>query len=391
MKGDLRHCPITGHEYESIRYDEVNKSPLQKLGYKVTEPLLRGFSIKTHIFLFCLNMLPSISTIFIPPLLLIMATLVSCTPTSARKPVVSVVYQFPSGAYLENLAISHEGVLVTRADTPSLYEIKFPTKPHASAQASLVHSFPNATGLMGIAVYAPNTFAVIVGNFSMTKLGVGAWSIWSVRFSEINHRSKIQKIADLTEGQFLNGMTTLNEKTGAILIADSLAGCVYRLNVKTGAYEVVLEHESMKASKAIGLNGIRTVTIDTQTFLYYTNSKTTTVNRVAIDPVSGRAIGNFTTLACGFYADDLAYDYQTGDVWVAGNANNTIFQVKPSGDEVVAVNASSRPSVLTPSSLLFGQGRHNHTLFGTTYAGVALNGTATGGNLLAITTGLESD
>jgi hypothetical protein len=325
----------------------------------------------------------------VPTFFLFTAILVSCTPTNTIKPVASAVYQFPSGAYLENLAIGHEGILVTRADTPSLYQIKLPAKPHASAYTSLVHHFPNATGLMGITEYAPNTFAVIVGNFSMTKLVPGTWSVWSVQISDRNLHSTIEKIVDLTEGQFLNGMTTLNENTGAILIADSLAGCVYRLNVKTGAYEVVLEHGSMKATGAIGLNGIRTVTIGTETFLYYDNSKTTTVNRIAIDPVSGRAKGKYTTLAHGFYADDLTYDYETGDVWVAGNADNTIFRINSNGDEIVVANASSTPSVVTPSSLVFGKGRHSRTLFGTTYAGVAPNGTVTGGNLLAIDVGLE--
>lgn len=306
------------------------------------------------------------------------------------KPTVSAIYQFPSGAYLENLAIARDGILVTRADTPSLYQIKLPNKPQASAHASLVHAFPNATGLMGITEYAPNTFAVIVGNFSMTKLSAGAWSVWSVRISETNHHSTVQKIIDLTEGQFLNGMTTLNENTGAVLIADSLAGRVYRLNIKTGAYEVVLEHESMKASGAIGLNGIRTVTLGDQTFLYYSNSKTTTVNRVAIDNITGFAKGDYATLARGFYADDLAYDHKTGNVWVAGNANNTIFRINSEGEEEEAiVNASSSPSVLNPSSLMFGKGRHSRTLYGTTYAGMTPSGTVTGGNLLAVEVGLD--
>ncbi|CAI7615634.1 unnamed protein product [Penicillium viridicatum] len=313
-------------------------------------------------------MLSPIPPMLVPTLFLFIATLVSCTPTSAIKPVVTAVYQFPRGAYLENLAVGHESILVTRADTPSLYQIKLPARPHAK--------------------YAPNTFAVIVGNFSMTKLGPGTWSVWSVQISDKSQHSKIEKIVDLIEGQFLNGMTTLN-KTGAILIADSLAGCVYHLDVKTGAYEVVLKHESMKATGAIGLNGIRTVTTATETFLYYDNSKTTTVNRVAIDPVSGRAKGEYITLAHGFYADDLAYDYETGDVWVAGNADNTIFRVNSDGEEIVVTNASSTPSVMAPSSLAFGKGRHSRTLFGTTYAGVAPNGTVTGGNLMAIDVGLE--
>ncbi|KAJ6188429.1 hypothetical protein N7519_003337 [Penicillium mononematosum] len=319
-------------------------------------------------------MLSPISSMLIPTFFLFVATLVSCTPTSAVNPVITAVYQFPSGAYLENLAVGHESILVTRADTPLLYQIILPARPHASAYASLIYHFPNATGLMGITEYAPNTFAVIVGNFSMTKLVPGTWSVWSVQIFDKNHPTA-EKIVDLVEAQFLNGMTILN-KTGAILIADSLAGCVYRLDVRTGDYEVVLEHESMKATGAIGLNGIRTVTTTTESLLYYDNSKTTA--------------GKYITLAHGFYADDLAYDYETGDVWVAGNADNTIFRINFDGEEIVVANASSTPSVVTPSSLAFGKGRHSRTLFGTTYAGVAPNGTVTGGNLLAIDVGIEN-
>ncbi|KAJ5312635.1 hypothetical protein N7508_003465 [Penicillium antarcticum] len=289
------------------------------------------------------------------------------------KPVVSAVYQFPSGAYLENLAISDDETLVTRADTPELYQIKLPTK-QTSAYASLIHHFPNATGLMGIAEYAPSTFAVIAGNFSMTELITVSWSVWTVRFSEGNRRPTIQEIVDLQMASF----------------SMALAGRVYCLNAKTGDYEVVLEHESMKASGAIGLNGIRTVTIGTQTFLYYDNSKTTTVDRVAIDPVSGHAKGEYTKMARGFYADDLTYDYETGNIWVAGNANNTIFRINPDDEEIVVADALSTPSVLAPSSLVFGKGKHSRTLFGTTYAGVAPNGTITGGNLLKIEVGEKS-
>lgn len=321
------------------------------------------------------------------------------------KPAISTIYEFPSGVSLENIAIdsSRNSILVTSDNTPSLFQISFPIHPHANASARIIHAFPNATGLLGITKYAPDTFAVIVGNFSIAHFGQDTFfSVWSIKFFDkgCSHNAElkfeVQKIADIPQARMLNGMASLDEASKAVLIGDSLAGCVYRLCILSGEVKVVLNDETMKPDdtpggpislRSVALNGIRKVTIvnahdhGNDTYLYYSNSNKTTINRVLIDALTGHALGPFTTLTTnggGLSPDDLAYDYNSGDVYFAGHMDDVIVRVGSNGKETVVEH------VIAPSSLMFEAREQSRILYCTT-AGGSKDGTRRGaGKLLAI-------
>src|SRR2546429_191408 len=106
---------------------------------------------------------------FWPALLALIAILshrnfTSASSTSNRdtgNPVVREVWQFPNSTWIENLAVRPNGnLLVTILNTPELYQVD-PLDPREPA---LIHKFPRALGLLGIAEVDHDVFAVIAGN-----------------------------------------------------------------------------------------------------------------------------------------------------------------------------------------------------------------------------------
>src|SRR5436190_22690083 len=96
---------------------------------------------------------------------------------------VTPLYQFPLGSWVENISIRPNGnILLTRLDVPELWEIN-PLSRSTSYNARLVYTFPNATGLTGIAEVAPDVFAVTAGDTTNPAGHAGAFSIWKVRMN----------------------------------------------------------------------------------------------------------------------------------------------------------------------------------------------------------------
>jgi sugar lactone lactonase YvrE len=322
----------------------------------------------------------------------------SLTVLGAGEPnnAISTLYQFPRGSWLENLETGpSNSILATRLDIPAVYQVKAPQAqcgPGAGiASAELIQSFPSATGALGIVEYRKNRFAVITGNYSLETHDstVGSYAIWDVQFSGagLDHVAA-KKLADIPEAGFPNGMTVMNKRSGTLLIGDSWNGTVYRLDPDTGDYEVVLEDETMKppTGENLGLNGIHTVLVGHETFLYYTNSLKETLGRVRIDSVSGRATGPYTTLATGVWGDDFTYDRATGDIYVAGNFENIVTKLNRKGDTEGIIGAENQLTVAGATSVLLG-GESDRILYVATSGALAapVNGTITeGAKIVAI-------
>ncbi|KAL4874872.1 hypothetical protein BJY04DRAFT_233218 [Aspergillus karnatakaensis] len=320
------------------------------------------------------------------------------TFTTAQDNPISTLYQFPHGSWLENLATGpRNSILTTRLDIPTLYQI---TPPQTNGRCpsstgltepsvKLIQTFPSATGTLGIAEFAENHYAVVVGNFSLetSQSTPGSYSIWDVYFTGSRlDRVSAKKIVDIPEAAFLNGMTVLDpdskDESKSLLISDSQQGNVYRLDPETGEYAVILEDESMNPPNGtnIGINGIHTVSINNAVYLYYTNSLKETVNRVRIDPVTGRAIGAYTTLATGIWGDDFAVDPASGDLFVTGNFENVVTRVGSDGVVKGVIGAENQLTVAGGTSALFG-GVDGRTLYVATSGALAapVNGTVTEG------------
>ncbi|KAK2737834.1 hypothetical protein FQN57_007392 [Myotisia sp. PD_48] len=324
---------------------------------------------------------------------LLLAALIAPT-WAATPPAISTLYQFGNGSWLENIAAgpTHDSILVTRMDTPALYRINLPQNSRTNATAKLVAEFPDSTGLLGIQEYTPGAYAVIAASFNAMADQWAGFSVWSVQFSP-THKQEVstRKIADIPGGQLPNGMTLLHRGSGTILISDVFRGLIYRVNVRTGAIDVVLEHETMKGpgGRGGGVNGIRTVTIDDKTYLFFANIAAKTLNKVQIDPLTAQAIGEYTTVILGYSADDFAYDTKKGDVYIAGFSDNVVVKVTKEGVVSVVAGSKNQLTVAGGTSAVFGKGRrHSRTLYVTTNGArnAPVNGTITeGAKVVALT------
>ena len=140
------------------------------------------------------------------------------------------------------------------------------------------------------------------------------------------------KVTDIPAAQFLNGMTVL-DTNGTILVADSGAGAVYRVDTNTGAHALVLADPLMQpaagAPYQLGINGIRI----RDGYLYFTSSTQGLFVRIPIH-ADGSAAGAAEVVASPGSVDDFTFG-RGGDAYIATNVGNTLLEVTPVGDATV--------------------------------------------------------
>jgi hypothetical protein len=169
-------------------------------------------------------------------------------------------------------------------------------------------------GCLGISEISADVYYVVVSgflddNFVLTS---GVNSIWEIDMStfavsretgEVVSNATVSKLVDVTTSGFLNGLTALS--TSAVLVADSYKGCVYRVDTRTGKYEVVVNDTKMKFDSIsepavnIGVNGIKI----RNGYLYWTNTAVGTLNRIRVSNKGiPSGVNNVAT------ADDFTFD-----------------------------------------------------------------------------------
>jgi hypothetical protein len=145
---------------------------------------------------------------------------------------------------------------------PELYQVD----PFNPTKAQLIYRFPNATALISIAEYEPDTFAVAVGNVTPPYSIPGSYSVWKVDMrpfrsnanGDILANATVSKITAIPEATLLNGITPIIPGSPYILTSESGLGVVYRVNVYTGEYIASLSSMLMQPPNGtqLGINGI---------------------------------------------------------------------------------------------------------------------------------------
>lgn len=134
----------------------------------------------------------------------------------------------------------------------------------------------------------------------------------------------INKIADIREASFLNGLTLVAPSSACLFASDTALGVVWRINHHTGEYKIVLDSTLMKQDPkrptVAGINGIHT----RNEYAYFVNSAQGILARVPISR-RGRAAGPYEVVPDIGLSDDFAFD-SAGNTYVAQGPGNALEQ-----------------------------------------------------------------
>ena len=226
------------------------------------------------------------------------------------------------------------------------------------SDALVVHQFPNDTCITGITEVQEDVFYTqsVLCDIYNFHFQLNSTVVWEV---DMRHYSKgglasVRKLVDIPEAGVLNGMTLLSDIDGTVLMADSTIGVVWRLNVNTGSYRIVINDSLLSPNSSMvppfGVNGIRVV----GSVLYFTNFNHGLVGKF---PISGDGLPtgpgvNISTNVPN--ADDFAVD-SCGNIWLCENIQNTLVRVFPDGRTQAIVGAKNSTELVGPVAAIFGR------------------------------------
>ncbi|KAI0096261.1 hypothetical protein GGR51DRAFT_553620 [Nemania sp. FL0031] len=291
--------------------------------------------------------------------------------TSSLLPTRNLFQFSKTGTWLENIAVRPGGdLLVTMlSPTASLYTLKRPYSPNRTL--SLLHTFDNATGLLGITETTVDAFAVLSIKFGDdSALIPGSSAVWGVSFDR-DDRLYTRKIASIPDIIVPNGITSI-PGTSAIFVTDSMGGTITRCDTQAGTCRVILSGPetapSPGSSEPTGANGIHY----RSGYLYWSNSNLVSIFRVrlgedgCLDPHANiETVGKIDAV----FIDDFAED-NDGRFWIAAGENNTMVALRSDGSSEVVAGSLTEPTVAGCTSAAFGRTVHDHkTLYVTTNGG----------------------
>ena len=312
----------------------------------------------------------------------------SLQPPQLQRDRTRLVYQFPNETFLESIAVRANGqLLVTLSDKTSVYLVN----TTQLGPPTLVHNFTSVTSVLGITETAPDVFAIVAGNFSLSTGNTpGSYSVWrlDMNFSP----PQISLIVRIPEAGFLNGITPAPD-TNIVLISDAVLGLAWRLNVITGAYSVAVSDPLMALPKnstsPAGINGLHIF----NSTLYFANYATATFAQIGIT-ANGSSAGSaaqaiVSAVPPGASYDDFAID-KYGNAWVATHQGNTVNVISPFGEQVIVAGNINSTEIAESTDAAFGRTPSDrNVLYVVTGGGarVPVNGyEVVGGQIVAIDT-----
>ncbi|MCJ1403251.1 hypothetical protein MMC11_006474 [Xylographa trunciseda] len=285
---------------------------------------------------------------------------------------IHIIHEFPLGTWVENLAIRANGqILATLITAPELYQVD----PSGSLPPILVHTFPDVSSLLGIVETGPDIFHLIAGNWTPSTVSStrGSYSIWRVALAD-HLPATVKKVVSLPAAGFLNGMVNLDSAAGLVLVADSLLGVVWRVDLHTGAAAIVIDDPltATSGTLVLGVNGLKI----RGPYLYFTNSDLEIFARVPIHP-DGSPAGPAHVLATGLTGiDDFHFD-AAGNAFIAQDLANQLCYL-PDGAANASVLVGSPDTYVLggPTACQFGRGKNDRrSLYVTSNGGATLYAT----------------
>lgn len=303
------------------------------------------------------------------------------------------VFQFPKPTWLENIATTRTGHLLTSVLNKAPAELHivdpFATYNASTANATLLHAFPGVNTVFGISEYAPDLFAVAVGNYSpATGPTKGTYAVWSVDVSHLlSGKPKVRKIASLPSLTVINGVAALSKD--AILLADSFAGAIIRVDILTGHTYTAINDSTTAFVAPLGVNGVKVLHATDPPMLYYTNSGLNATFSAPIHPRTGNLLGNPTTVAANETTpDDLAVT-DDGTAFFTRPYAGTLTRARAGEAPVVVAGAEGSMELGGATSATLGRGWADRgVVYVATMGGFdADGGYAEGGKIVAVSVG----
>ena len=312
--------------------------------------------------------------------------------------LVHLLYEYPEGTWIENIAVRPSGeLLVTHFEKPQVDQFN-PFEPNAKPEA--VHTFTGHLATIGIAEIATDSFAVIVGNVTLTDGSTpGSWSIWNVDFDqEDDIAAKIKEITAVPEATFPNGLCSIPSPKIPLnlLYGDIREGVVNFVDTTTGETSVAINKTLTNAASdpifgRTGVNGIHVI----DSTLYFVNSAKSIFASIPIH-ADGTPAGSPNVIQRSrkpetiFNFDDFAI--KGDDAYLVTGAGNSIERIGLDGTprgRIIAGNLNST-QFAEPTSAAFGRTeRDEHILYVVTAGGLAapVDGNITvGAQILAVDT-----
>lgn len=304
--------------------------------------------------------------------------------SGGAQPPIRNIHTFPKNTFIENIAVRSNGnLLVTSMSVPTLFTIN---PSLSNPDASVLHTFPNATGISGIAETAPDVFALVTGIWDLanTRAEPGSLAIWTFDLRRNPdapldiHRSPPALLARIPDSTILNGLAPHPSNRNLLLAADSARGALWRVDLTTGAHAVIFESDLLKPTGTapgthLGVNGLRA---GTDGYVYFTNSAQGFLGRVKVDR-NGESVGDIEVLSRsadageGVVYDDFALDFASPSfpyssssketaagaakqtIWIASHPSYAVRVGLGDGEQWV-VNDTAK--LLNPTSAAFGRG-----------------------------------
>ncbi|KAE8440949.1 hypothetical protein EG329_006163 [Mollisiaceae sp. DMI_Dod_QoI] len=287
---------------------------------------------------------------------LLVPFLLDAAPIFSRNPPIRPIFTFPNNTFVENIRVrSNSELLVTSMSVPTLFGID-PTA--ATPDASVLYTFPNATGLAGITETKPDIFAIVSATWDLvnTRAILGTLVVWTINL----HSTPpiVHRIANVINSTSFNGIASIHQSPSLVLAGDSAIGAVWRVNLLTGNYGIafsdpLFEPISTEQGLNLGIDGLKIK----DGHLYFTNPAYEIFGRVKIDQFGNKigaveVIANITDSATtGAHYDDFAIDGE-GRSWIATHPEYVV-EVGPAGNQNVISNSTL---LLNPTSAAFGRG-----------------------------------
>jgi hypothetical protein len=298
-------------------------------------------------------------------------------PTRAKLATVAV---FPRYYSLDNLAVRPDGsILVTAAFQQELWYVP-PADTRPQVGPVLVHTFDQVAS--GLVETQPDVFHISTSHSHraresfLQRLDLRHWNP-----GEPVRAETVLQLGDPAAG--LDGSCLL--APGVILLADSLAGLIWRIDLPGGhgnaTARVWLQDETMRCDPGSPLAppqpGIKSVRYAARTgYLYYTSMARKLFMRVPVDPGSHDPAGVPGCIASRIIADGFCLDENAGVAYLTTHQQNTIervpLQAGGNARQIVAGEPFDE-QLVGPSSAAWGRcpGDYGRIAYVTTDGGLA--------------------